>query len=97
MDPTPDACPVQAEFAAAQSELAAALIERDEEIDPSLTALVAGEHLLLVSSPGCAKSLLLVSILDWTGGSKFSMLLTKFSVPGEVFGGERLLTLPPHR
>jgi MoxR-like ATPase len=82
----PDACPVQAKFAAARGELAAALIERDAEIDLCLTALVAREHVLLVGPPGCAKSLLLDSLLAWAGGRKFAILLTKFSVPEEVFG-----------
>ena len=98
MEPTPpDAGPVQAKFAAARRDLAGSLIERDEEIDLALTALVAGEHLLLVSPPGCAKSLLLDSILDWTGGSKFSILLTKFSVPEEVFGPVSLAGLKADR
>src|SRR5262245_22380736 len=82
----PDACPIQAKFAAARRELADALIERDAEIDLCLTALVAREHVLLVGPPGCAKSLLLDSLLAWAGGTKFSILLTKFSVPEEVFG-----------
>ena len=87
MKPTvSDVNPVQAKFAAARRDLAAALIERDEEVDLALTALVAGEHLLLVSPPGCAKSLLLDSLLAWAGGTKFSTLLTKFSVMEEVFG-----------
>src|SRR5262245_14587978 len=82
----PDACPTQAKFAAARRELASTLIERDDEIDLCLTALVAREHVLLVGPPGCAKSLLLDSLLAWAGGTKFSILLTKFSVPEEVFG-----------
>ena len=98
MKPTPtDPRPVQAKFAAARGELAAALIERDEEIDLALTALVAGEHLLLVSPPGCAKSLLLDALLRWTGGTKFSTLLTKFSVPEEVFGPVSLAGLKADR
>lgn len=98
MKSTPtDAAPVQAKFAAARAELAAALIERDVEVDLALTALVAGEHLLLVSPPGCGKSLLLDSLLAWTGGSKFSVLLTKFSVPEEVFGPVSLAGLKADR
>ncbi len=73
-------------FASTRRELAAALIERDEEIDLILTALVAQEHPLLVGQPGCAKSLLLDGLLAWTGGRKFAILLTKFSVPEELFG-----------
>jgi MoxR-like ATPase len=71
-------------FAIARQELSAALIERDDEIDAVLTALIANEHVLLVGPPGCAKSLLLDSLLGWAGGRKFSILLTKFSVPEEV-------------
>jgi MoxR-like ATPase len=78
--------PVQAKFASARSELSSALIERDEEIDVCLTALIARENPLLVGPPGCAKSLLLDSLLGWAGGRKFSILLTKFSVPEEVSG-----------
>ena len=81
---TPARCPVQEKFAATRTELAAALIERDDEIDLLLTALVCQEHALLVGPPGCAKSLLLDALLAWTGGRKFSILLTKFSVPEEV-------------
>lgn len=77
---------LQAKFSATRKELAAAIIERDDEIDLALTALVAQEHVLFVGPPGCGKSLLLDSILRWTGGSKFSVLLTKFSVPEELFG-----------
>ena len=82
----PDADPVRDKFAAARKALAGALIERDEEVDLALTALVAGEHVLLVGPPGCGKSLLLDSLLAWTGGAKFAVLLTKFTTPEEVFG-----------
>jgi MoxR-like ATPase len=91
----PDADPVSEKFADAGKELAAALIERDEEVDLALTALVAGEH--LVSPPGCAKSLLLDALLRWAGGRRFSTLLTKFSVPEEVFGPVSLAGLKEDR
>ena len=73
-------------FAATRTEMARALIERDDEIDLVLTALIAKEHVLLVGPPGCAKSLLLDSLLAWAGGSKFAILLTKYTVPEEVVG-----------
>ena len=60
---------VHAKFATTRTEMAAALIERDDEIDLVLTALIAKEHVLLVGPPGCAKSLLLDSLLAWAGGS----------------------------
>lgn len=91
----PDA--VREKFALARQELSAALIEPDDEIDAVLTALIANEHVLLVGPPGCAKSLLLDSLLGWTGGRKFSILLTKFSVPEEVCGTISLTALKEDR
>ena len=73
-------------FMTTRRELAAALIERDEEIDLVLCALVAKEHALLVGPPGCAKSLLLDSLMKWAGGSKFAALLNKYTVPEEIMG-----------
>src|SRR3954465_6505032 len=83
---TPESCPVQAKFATTRKELSAALVERDEEVDLVLTALVAQEHVLLVGPPGCAKSLLLDSLMGWTRGRRFSVLLNRFTTPEEVLG-----------
>jgi MoxR-like ATPase len=88
---------IQAKFAATRKELGEALIERDEEIDLTLTALIAREHVLLVGPPGCGKSLLLDSLLNWTRGSKFSILLTKFTTPEEVVGPISLSALKDDR
>ena len=93
----PSADDVQEKFALARKELSSALIERDEEVDLVLTALIANEHVLLVGPPGCGKSLLLDSVLAWTGGRKFSILLTKFSVPEEVCGAVSLVALKEDR
>lgn len=84
---------VRERFAIARKELASALIERDEEIDLVLTAMLANEHVLLVGPPGCGKSLLLDSLLSWTGGKRFSILFTKYSTPEEVFGPVSLAAL----
>jgi MoxR-like ATPase len=84
-------------FAAARAALSSALIERDEEVDLALTALLAGEHVLLVGPPGCGKSLLLDGLLAWTGGARFSILLTKFTTPEEVFGPVSLGALKEDR
>lgn len=78
---------VREKFAQARSAMKAALVERDEEVDLVLTALLAREHPLLVGPPGTAKSLLLDSLTGWVDGAKkFSVLLSKFSTPEEVFG-----------
>jgi MoxR-like ATPase len=77
---------VQAKFLKARRELSDALIERDEEVDLVLTALVAQEHPLLIGPPGTAKSLLLDALMQWTSGRRFTALLTRFSAPEELFG-----------
>src|SRR6478609_1591376 len=89
----PDALLIYEKFSQARKELAAALIEREDEVDLVLTALVANEHVLLVGPPGCGKSLLLDSVLAWTGGTKFSILLTKFSTLEELMGPVSLSAL----
>jgi len=81
-----DTLTVRDKFAAVRRELGESLIERSEEIDLLLTALIAGEHLLLVGPPGCGKSLLIDSLMRWTHGSKFSCLLNRFSMPEEILG-----------
>ena len=77
---------VKDKFLTVRRELGESLIERSEEIDLLLTALIAGEHLLLVGPPGCGKSLLIDSLMRWTHGSKFSCLLNRFSMPEEILG-----------
>lgn len=82
----PAALSVQEKFRAARRELSDALIERDQEIDLVLTALICQEHPLLVGPPGTAKSLLLDALMEWMNGKKFTILFTKFSTPEECFG-----------
>ncbi len=84
--PTTKVSSVRDKFTLTRKELAGVLIERDEEIDLVLTALLANEHVLLMGPPGCGKSLLLDSVLSWTGGRKFSILLTKYTTIDEVMG-----------
>jgi MoxR-like ATPase len=91
--PPSDPHPVRDKFVAARKELASALIEREDEVDVVLTALIANEHVLLVGPPGCGKSLLLDSVLAWTGGTKFSVLLTKFTTLEELVGPVSLAAL----
>ena len=91
------AATARAKFATTRAEMAGALIERDDVIDLVLTALIAKEHVLLVGPPGSAKSLLLDALLRWAGGSKFAILLTKYTVPEEVVGPVSLAGLKSDR
>jgi MoxR-like ATPase len=61
--------------------------ERSQVIEALLCALVARQHLLLISPPGAAKSALseeLANIIQ--GANYYEHLMTKFSTPEEVFG-----------
>ena len=51
-----------------------------------LLAALCGEHLLLLGPPGTAKSELSRRLAGLTGGKYYERLLTRFSVPEELFG-----------
>ncbi|GMH33679.1 hypothetical protein BSKO_01513 [Bryopsis sp. KO-2023] len=67
-------------------ELQAGLLEREVEVRLLLLAALCGEHLLLLGPPGTAKSELSRRLSGLCGGKYFERLLTRFSVPEELFG-----------
>lgn len=70
-----------------QRELETYFIERSEEIEILLTALVARQHVLFLGPPGTAKGYLIRAVASHIEGCKyFERLLTKFSTPEELFG-----------
>lgn len=74
------------------------LINRDQEIDGVLTALLAKEHVLLLGMHGTAKSALTESVCRSIEGTKyFSWLMSKFTVPEELFGTFSLKALQDDR
>lgn len=62
------------------------LLERDVEVRLMLLAALCGEHLLLLGPPGTAKSELSRRLNGLVNGVYFERLLTRFSVPEELFG-----------
>ena len=62
------------------------LVERDSQVRLLLLAAFCSEHLLLLGPPGTAKSEIGRRLSAFTQGQYFERLLTRFSVPEELFG-----------
>lgn len=78
---------ITARLASLRDRLLVGLVERDVPVRLALLAALAGEHLLLVGPPGTAKSLIARRLhLAFSGSAYFERLLTRFSVPEELFG-----------
>jgi MoxR-like ATPase len=78
--------------------LAGGLLERGTQVRLALLAALAGEHLLLIGPPGTAKSDVARRLSGaFTGASYFERLLTRFSVPEELFGPLSLASLEQDR
>lgn len=69
-----------------EASITSAFIDRDDEAASLIVSLIAEEHLLLLGPPGTAKSALANALAGAVGGEFYSMLMTKFSTPEEVFG-----------
>ena len=76
-----------------RGELRQSFLERDEEIDSILLALLSGQHCLLLGPPGTAKSALVKDLCERIGGDYFQWLLTRFTTPEELFGPVSLKAL----
>lgn len=97
MTPTPAQTAAIQKITALRRELEAAVHERKDEVDAMLTALLARQHLLLLGPPGTGKSMLGFLLAKAIGGTTFTRLMTKHSVPEELFGPYSLSGLEQDR
>lgn len=73
-------------------------IERETAVRLALLSLLCGEHILLVGAPGTAKSELARRLHHAINeGEYFERLLTRFSVPEEIFGPLSIKSLEEDR
>lgn len=79
--------PLRARLERLCGRLTAGLVERDSVVRLALLAALAGEHVLLFGPPGTAKSEIARRICAaFAGATSFERLLTRFTVPEELFG-----------
>ncbi len=94
---TSERIPEPRRLAEAIAYLAEGLIERDAQARCLILAVLCGEHVLFVGPPGTAKSELARRLHRVVGGRYFERLLTRFTVPEELFGPLSLAALDEGR
>lgn len=78
---------VAAKFTQARTALCNSLVERDDEIELLMLAILTREHVVFVSPPGLGKTMMATRFCDWLdAGHVFETTLSKFSEPDELFG-----------
>lgn len=78
---------VQEKFAQLRDELLEGHLERHDEVDITLNALLINEHVVYIGPPGTAKSMLARSTCNAIIGAEYGEhLFTKFTTPEEFLG-----------
>ena len=96
--PAIPAKPLDEKIPALLAQMNRGLVAREEQASMLLLAALAGENSLLFGPPGTGKSLLARRLKDCFAEAKyFECLLTKFSMPEEVFGPISLKALEQDR
>ncbi len=89
---------LKSRIARIQAGLQQGLVERITPVRLALLAALSGEHVLLLGPPGTAKSEVARRIhMGFSGTTYFERLLTRFSVPEELFGPLSLKALEQDR
>ena len=85
-------------FQALQTEMEEHLFERHDELEGLLLALLSRQHLLLVGPKGAAKSMMIRMLAGAIDGAKyFERLMTRFTLPDELFGPVSISALKKDR
>lgn len=77
---------LQDRFADVRKHLETHNLERYNEIEVALLALLARQHVALIGPPGTAKSQLVRDLCEVFDAVYFERLMTRFTTPEEVFG-----------
>lgn len=77
---------IQQKFHALRDAMNTHNLERQEEIDIVLTALLSKFHAVLVGPPGTAKSQISYDVVEAFDGAYFKYLMGKYTTPEEIFG-----------
>lgn len=89
---------LRAQLQKLQGEMEGHLFERREEIEGLILALLSRQHLLVIGPKGAAKSLMIRLLASAIGGAHyFERLLTRFTLPDEIFGPVSISALKKDR
>lgn len=89
---------LQGKFDLLYDQMTLRLVERNREIRAAINAVLGGRHVFLHGFPGIAKSFLVDMLCEHISGTRqFSILMTRFTTPPEVFGPTSLSALKADR